>query len=179
MTRWRASGVVALCFGLASICLVGEAQAQVVALGASNTAGKGVSPSYAWPSQLEGMLRARGIDAQVINAGVNGDDTSGMLARVDRSVPAGTRLVILDKAASNDRRRGVDTEGNVGAIVQALRARGIRTIVIPGMHGWANRQLQPDGIHITEEGHAAVATRLLPLVAAELGGAGGRGQRRR
>ena len=34
------------------------AQAQIVAIGASNVAGRGVSPSDAWPAQLEGMLAA-------------------------------------------------------------------------------------------------------------------------
>jgi acyl-CoA thioesterase-1 len=33
--------------------------ATVVALGASNTAGKGTAPSQAFPAQLQAMLRAR------------------------------------------------------------------------------------------------------------------------
>lgn len=149
-----------------------EAHAQsvsVVALGASNTAGKGVSPSTAWPARLEAMLRARGINAQVINAGINGDDTGRMRARMDGAVPAGTRVVILDKAASNDRKRGVNTAANIAAMTRSLQARGIRVVVIQGMHGWANRQLQSDGIHITAAGHQAVAARLLPIVISAIG----------
>jgi acyl-CoA thioesterase-1 len=152
------------------VLLSATVNAQIVALGASNTAGKGVSPSYAWPAQLEGMLRARGYNVQVANAGINGDDTGHMLARVNQAVPSGTQVVILEKAASNDRRRGVDTEGNISAISATLRSQGIRTVLIPGMHGWANHQLQADGIHITEQGHAAVAARLFPQVVAALGG---------
>src|SRR5919112_5342516 len=68
----------------------------ITALGASNTAGKGVSPGQAFPAQLEAMLRGRGYDVQVINAGVNGDTPQGMLARLSSSVPAGTRIVILN-----------------------------------------------------------------------------------
>jgi acyl-CoA thioesterase-1 len=45
----------------------------IVALGASNTAGKGVGISEAFPAQLQQKLRARSYDAQVANAGVNGD----------------------------------------------------------------------------------------------------------
>jgi lysophospholipase L1-like esterase len=92
-----------------------------------------------------------------------------MLARVDTAVPNGTQLVILDKAASNDRDRSVDTNANIAAIVARLNARGIRSIVIADMHGWANNQLQADGIHITAAGHAAVAARLLPLIIAAIG----------
>jgi hypothetical protein len=78
------------------------ASIDIVALGASQTAGRGnglhsggVSPEQAFPAQLESMLRARGYDARVTNAGIAGDTTDGMLARLDSSVPAGTKLVIF------------------------------------------------------------------------------------
>src|SRR5882757_6196907 len=73
------------------------AQAQIVAIGASNVAGKGVSSSDARPAQLEGMLAAKGRTVHVTNAGINGDTNSGMLARLDSAVPAGTKIVLLDK----------------------------------------------------------------------------------
>jgi acyl-CoA thioesterase-1 len=151
---------------------IGSARAEsirIVALGASNTAGKGVGTSAAWPAQLEMMLRAKGYDAQVANEGINGDDTSRMLQRVDSSVPDGTRVVVLEKAATNDRLRGINPATDIAAITSKLRARGIKVVVIQGMHGWANNQLQADGIHITEQGHAAVANRLVPLVVAAIG----------
>jgi acyl-CoA thioesterase-1 len=144
----------------------GAASVRIVALGASNTAGKGVGAGSAWPAQLEAMLRAKGVDATVANAGISGDDTGRMVARLGSAVPDGTKLVIMEKAASNDRMRNVDTEANVRTITGQLNARGIRLIVIPGVHGWANRQLQSDGIHITEQGHIAVANHLLPLIIA-------------
>jgi acyl-CoA thioesterase I len=71
-------GAVALCGFLSA-----AAQAQVVALGASNTAGKGVAPQESYPAQLEAMLRAKGYSGHVVNAGLNGDTTAGMLARLD------------------------------------------------------------------------------------------------
>ena len=140
------------------------ATVQIVALGASNTAGKGVGEAAAWPAQLEAMLRAKGHDVRVHNAGISGDDTSRMLGRLNGAVPQGTNIVILEKAASNDRKRGVSTGANVAAIQSRLKARHIKSFVIPGMHGWANKQLQADGIHITVAGHRAVAARLVPVV---------------
>jgi acyl-CoA thioesterase-1 len=136
----------------------------IVALGASNTAGLGVGTDAAWPALLEAMLRRKGHKARVVNAGISGDDTGRMRRRLDRAVPPGTRLVILDKATSNDRVRGIDTDANVAAMTATLRARGAAAVVIPNMHDYAGRQLQPDGIHITAAGHAAVAARLLPQV---------------
>src|ERR1700738_213828 len=55
----------------------------IVALGASDIHGKGVALSEAFPAQLENMLRADGFNVQVINAGVDGDTTTGMLFRMD------------------------------------------------------------------------------------------------
>ena len=77
--------------------------ATIVALGASNTFGKGVARNQAYPAQLEAILRARGSNVQVVNAGINGDTTQGMLNRVDHAVPNGTSAVIL-QPGGNDRR---------------------------------------------------------------------------
>lgn len=144
------------------------AATEVVALGASNTAGKGVGSLSAWPAQLQRLLRSKGYDVHVVNAGISGDDTGRMALRLDRAVVGGTQVVILDKATSNDRRRGVDTGANIAKMAGRLRARKIKVIVIPAMHKWADYHLQPDGIHITEEGHAAVAAKLAAAVIAAI-----------
>ena len=172
-SSWAFHACLFLCLAaglmLASVTSGAAAEVRIVALGASNTAGKGVGPQSAWPAQLERLLRAKGYNATVSNAGISGDDTGRMLARLDSAVPASTQLVILEKAATNDRLRGVSTQRNLAAISSRLRARHIASIVIPGMHGWANNQLQGDGIHITAQGHAAVAAHLLPQVIAIIG----------
>src|SRR5262245_47883443 len=86
----------------------------IVALGASNTAGWGVLPEEAYPVRLQEMLAAKGIEAKVHNAGIPGDTTGGMLARLDSAVPAGTRLVIL-QPGTNDASMGLsgEREGNI------------------------------------------------------------------
>src|SRR5262245_57568883 len=71
------------------------ARLRIVALGASNTAGWGVAAAESYPAQLEALLTAKGMPATVINAGVSGDTTGGMLARLEREVAPGTDLVIL------------------------------------------------------------------------------------
>ena len=62
----------------------------IVAIGASNTSGWGVGTQDAYPARLQALLRKKGIPANVINAGVLGDTTAGMLRRVDSAVPKGT-----------------------------------------------------------------------------------------
>ena len=103
------------------------AQAQIVAIGASNVAGRGVNSSDAWPAQLEGMLAAKRRNVHVTNAGISGDTNTGMLARLDSSVPAGTKIVLLDKVGGgwNGRRLGQGSQNaELVAIEARLRSRG-------------------------------------------------------
>lgn len=144
------------------------AQAQIVAIGASNVAGRGVSPSDAWPAQLEGMLATKGRSVHVTNAGINGDTNSGMLARLDSAVPAGTKIVLLDKYGGgwNGRRLGRGTQSaELATIETRLRGRGIRVIPM-WWNGALRKYLQTDGIHFTVEGHRLVASNMLPAVMA-------------
>jgi acyl-CoA thioesterase-1 len=145
------------------------ANAQVVALGASNVAGRGVSSSDAFPSQLQRMLAARGYNVNVTNAGISGDTNEGMLARLDSAVPAGTRVVILDTSGGtfNSRRKNLGNQAaQLASISARLRARGIK--VIPSRTGrelgFSSEYRQADGLHLTPAGHARVAAQLLPGV---------------
>jgi hypothetical protein len=57
----------------------------------------------AYPAQLEALLRAKGIDAQVTNAKVSFETTGMMLRRIDRDVPDGTDIVILEPGGNDPR----------------------------------------------------------------------------
>ena len=161
-----------LCLFLAATFgLAGAAHAQIVALGASNVAGKGVSSSEAFPAQLERMLAAKGYNAHVANAGVNGNTNADLLARLDQAVPAGTKVVLLGTLGGryNARRLGQgDQNAEFASIMAKLRSRGIKIIPV-GAGGVTRKHLLPDGVHLTAEGHAVVAARLLPSVMRALG----------
>ena len=155
------------------------AASTVVAIGASNTSGSGqgrhaggVSRSEAYPAQLEALLRGRGYDVRVINAGIPGDTTAGMLARLESAVPDGTRVVII-QPGGNDARRGgsaAEASGNVARMSAKLRARGIKVIVLNRILAMVPASSRdPDGQHFDGRGHAAIAARLAPQVAAALG----------
>jgi acyl-CoA thioesterase-1 len=140
------------------------AQAQVVALGASQTNGKGVSRDQAYPAQLEAMLRARGRNAQVINAGMDGDTPPGMLNRLDSAVLAGTKVVILQPGTN-----AVDPAA-VSQIRSRLAARGVRVIMLEGARRMVPAgDVQADGQHLTPEGYRMIASQLLPQVLRALG----------
>ena len=144
---------------------------QIVALGASNTAGYGVGQDQAYPAVLETLLSARGMNVSVQNAGISGNTTGEMLARLDQAVPSGTRVVIL-QPGSNDRRRGIPDavrDGNIATIQSILERRGIAVVRVAAAFEMARvGNLQPDGIHYTAAGHAVIASLLVDQVAALL-----------
>jgi acyl-CoA thioesterase I len=156
--------------GLAAL-LATAAQGQtetlkIVALGASNTAGWGVTAAESYPAQLEGLLRAKGFVASVRNAGVPGDTTQGMLARLDQEAPAGTHLVIL-QPGTNDERYGSGAEraANIAEIGRRLAARGIKLLIIENgtLAELPQSELREDGLHYTPKGYSVLAARVLPL----------------
>src|SRR3954454_13339882 len=148
----------------------GAASINIVVVCASNTYGKGVARGAALPAQLQAMLRAKGYDVRVGNAGINGDTTAGMLRRLNAAVPAGTRLVIL-QPGNNDVRKGVggDRAGNIATITASLPARGVKVLLVERMLAGLRQHLQPDGEHLTAEGFRLAAARMLPQVEAAIG----------
>lgn len=106
----------------------------VVGFGDSLMAGYGLNPGEGFPEKLQVALKAKGHDVVITNAGVSGDTTSGGLARLDWSVPDGTRIVILELGA-NDMLRGVSptiVEKNLDAMITRLKERGM-VVLLAGM----------------------------------------------
>jgi acyl-CoA thioesterase-1 len=183
MSSMRAAAL-GMCLGLAILCVQAlastEANCQtIVALGASNTEGKGVGNSQAFPAQLEAMLHAKGYpNARVINAGISGDTPTGMLQRLGSVVPQGTKLVILQPGGNDLRgcrgKRGGEcaTRAEHGAVIGQIRAqlrsRGI-PVVMAKLGGLSDEARQSDRRHLTPEAHRAFAAQLLPQVVSALG----------
>lgn len=160
---------------LVCACVVGvqsDAHAQVVAFGASVTQGRGVSTQAAYPARLEALLHAQGLDVKVANAGVNGDSFAGMLKRMDRAVPEGTRVVILQVGGPEARQtqeQVLDFQTAVAKLRDPLEARGIRIVMLGGLRQIIPMSaIQPDKIHPTAQGHQLIAEWLLPQVVAAL-----------
>ena len=137
---------------------------RIVAIGASNTHGWYVGNEGAFPAQLQALLRKRGIDAQVTNAGVPFDTTSMMLRRLDRDVPDGTDIVIVQPGSNDLRFLGTVQQraANVAEMERRLQARSIKAIVYD--EKVPLRYYTLDFIHWTREGHAMIAAALLPRV---------------
>ena len=108
---------------LASLFLtVTAASAQsltILALGDSLTAGYGLQPSDAFPVKLESVLRARGHDVRVINAGVSGDTALDGASRLDWALAEPVDAAIVELGA-NDALRGLPVPQAEAALDQVL-----------------------------------------------------------
>ena len=112
---------------------------RIVVLGDSIASGYGLPESEALPGRLEAALRAAGVTAEVVNAGVSGDTSAGGLARLEWTVGAEPDLVIVE-LGGNDALRGLDpasVERNLDAIIGRLRAEGV-AVLLAGMRAPPN-----------------------------------------
>ena len=154
---------------IAALAAVGGAPAfaaQVVALGASNTEGKGrgatnmgVPRNLAFPAQLERMLNAAGCKVRVQNSGIAGDTTAGMLRRLPGVLGKDTKVLIL-QPGGNDARRGdaSDTGANIEKITAYAQQRGVKVVMMDRLGSIAPRDSRlADGQHYSEAGHKAFA----------------------
>lgn len=118
----------------------GEAHpVRIVAFGDSLTAGYGLAPGEAFPAQLAKALEAKGVAAEIANAGVSGDTTAAGLGRLDWAVPEGTDAVIVELGA-NDALRGIDphmTKDNLDKIISRIKDKGA-DILLAGMKAPGN-----------------------------------------
>jgi len=188
-----------LTMGLALTLASAPAEAQspkVVALGTSFTAGNFVTNDKIWPTRLQQLLAARGEPAQVVNAGVAGETTRNLLARLDHSVPEGTAVAILEYSVTNDDRGGIsfkETVANVQKMALRLLARARPPQVVIFIRGKTADDLRVNqarfqplidekhlgyvafvtdyygpGSHPSAQSHAKYAESLAPVVAQRL-----------
>jgi acyl-CoA thioesterase-1 len=162
-------GLLAACLVLIAAIAAHAAPLRIVAIGASNTQGWYVGKQGAYPAQLEALLKAKGINARVTNAGVPFDTTAGMLKRIDADVPRGTDIVILQPGANDRRFLGTKEQraANIAAMKRRLRARSIKVVIYDDDIPW--KYYAFDFIHLTHDGHAMIATALLPRIMATIG----------
>ena len=108
-----------------------EPPIRILALGDSLTQGYGVRTGMEFPAQLERVLKAKGLNVSVTNAGVSGDTSAGGLSRLDWSLNERPDVAIVE-FGGNDALRGLspaEMEKNLDGILSKLKARGIPTLL--------------------------------------------------
>ncbi|WP_162174875.1 arylesterase [Hyphomonas oceanitis] len=182
-TRW--SGIIAILFHASILAACGAPPANVPAeranqsqestppaipasgpvvvfLGDSLTAGFGLAAEEALPEQVANVLKAEGIEARVVNAGVSGDTTANGLARFDWSVTAANADMVVIALGANDYLMGITPElakQNLSAIIQKAKDNNIDCILV---------DLQPRSA-MEEGGRDAAFASIYPDLAAQFG----------
>jgi acyl-CoA thioesterase-1 len=123
------TGGMLLMSGPASAQATAGKPIKLVVLGDSLSAGYGLPSAAAFPVRLQKALKDKGIEVDMVNAGVSGDTTSGGLGRLDWSVAEGTQAVILELGA-NDALRGIDPKIPRAALQQILTRLKARNIPV-------------------------------------------------
>jgi acyl-CoA thioesterase-1 len=111
----------------------------ILAFGDSLAAGFGLGSRDGFTAKLEMALKAKGIEARVINGGLSGDTSAGGLARLDWALEPKPDFAIVELGA-NDGLRGLDpaqTRANLDAILTKLKAKGV-PVLLAGMYAPPN-----------------------------------------
>jgi acyl-CoA thioesterase-1 len=123
--------------------VVSAAPIKILAFGTSLTQGYGLPPGTEFTTVMQQKLKAAGIDAKLVNAGVSGDTSSDGLSRLDWSLADHPDAAIVEMG-SNDALRGIDpalTEKNISAMLGKFKAAHVPVLLL-GME--APRNLGPE-----------------------------------
>lgn len=158
------------------ITSVGEAtpyDGVLVALGDSLTEGLGVEREQAYPAQLERFMAAQGYNYQVVNSGMSGETSSGLVERLDWVLSQDPDIILLTSGA-NDAIRGLDlsfTQSNLSQAIETILERDI-TLVFSGMQIYEN--LGPEYVQAFEDLYPLLAQKYeLPFIPFFLEGVAG------
>ena len=117
-----------------------QAPLTILALGDSLTEGLGVDNDANYPAQLEARLKEMGYkDVKVINSGLSGETSTGLVNRLDWVLQTKPDITILTIGA-NDAIRGIDVatvEANIRTAVKRLQDGGSE-VILGGMQIYDN-----------------------------------------
>jgi acyl-CoA thioesterase-1 len=98
---------------------VSEGRRTVVFLGTSLTAGLGLDPDSAYPQLIQQKIDARSLPYQVVNAGVSGETSAGLLRRLDWVLQRDADVIVVETGA-NDGLRGLPVASTKATIAEIL-----------------------------------------------------------
>ena len=101
---------------------------QIICLGDSMTLGVGASPGHDYPSLLKNSLKT-----EVVNAGVDGDETEDALRRLDRDVLSKDPRLVIVLLGANDylNAKPIDQAfKNLDEIVRRIEEKGAMVVVV-------------------------------------------------
>ena len=144
-----------------------SATPRIVFLGDSLTAGLGLPADQSLPALIGKKLKERGLDYEVVNAGVSGDTSAGGVRRLDWSLDGDVSVLVV-ALGGNDGLRGLppsELKKNLATIIDRARDRKI-AVILAGMEAPPNNG--PDYTREFRNVYAQLATeygvRLIPFL---------------
>lgn len=117
---------------LLSVAAHAQAPIRLLVFGDSLVAGYSLPPDASYPAQLEKALKAKGVNATVMNAGVSGDTTAAAASRLDWALADKPTHVIVELGA-NDMLRGLAPEQartNLDGILTKLKQANLPVLLM-------------------------------------------------
>ncbi len=118
---------------------VTQEQKLVLFVGDSLTAGYGVSKEQAFPDQVGLLLKAKGIDAKIVNGGISGSVSAEADARVRWFLKLKPTVLVLALGA-NDALKGTPTpqiKKNLAAAIDLAKKNNLK-VILCGMQVFSN-----------------------------------------
>jgi len=119
----------------------GDVRRTILFLGTSLTAGLGLDPDSAYPMQIQRMIDSAGMRYGVVNAGVSGETSSGLLGRLDWLMRQPFDVVVIETGA-NDGLRGISVDAmrrNIQQTIERIRqTRPAARIILVQMEALPN-----------------------------------------
>src|SRR5688500_4357187 len=113
----------------------------ILFLGTSLTAGLGLEPDSAYPQHIQRKIDASGLPYQVVNAGISGETSAGLLRRLDWVLRRPADVIVIETGA-NDGLRGLPvdaTRATIGDVLTRIRqARPDATVLLAQMEAPPN-----------------------------------------
>jgi acyl-CoA thioesterase-1 len=117
------------------------ARRTILFLGTSLTAGLGLDPDSAYPQRIQRKIDASGLPYQVVNAGVSGETSAGLLRRLDWVLRRPADVIVVETGA-NDGLRGLPvsaTRATIGDVLDRIhRERPAATVLLVQMEAPPN-----------------------------------------
>jgi len=102
-----------------------ETRKTLLFAGTSLTAGLGLDPDSAYPMLIQRKIDSAGLPFDVVNAGVSGETSSGLLDRLDWLLRGKFDVLVIESGA-NDGLRGIPTttlQANLETALERIRAK--------------------------------------------------------
>ena len=109
------------------------AEAPVLILGDSLSAGYGISRDAAWPSLLAARLEQEGYRQTVVNASISGETTAGGSRRLAPLLEEHSPALVVIALGANDGLRGVEvseTRRNLLAMIRIAKAAEVAVVLV-------------------------------------------------